>query len=438
MLLRFKSTWCSSLCDVNIRRTTGSLPYLVSVALAFLGALFVFVLVGCSEEQRAAGPVRKIVDGVERIENPSDPLYGIKHYEGEELWRWELDAEADSLRFGTFDGALADADGNLFLLDATLDCVHVIGPDGRERYRLGQRGEGPGDIMWPTDMFFVGAGTLGVVTHVSRLVLYDLASRSARVWEPLVEGADRYTIHRCRVLGNSFCIVVRSAKRQEKSWRICYYLDIFGRDGKATSRCFENCFEWTPSGYCAIERLHSPPAAIATSSSGYLVVAPYQDRYEMQVFDATGRLVRTIARQYEHLMRTQGDIELVKDLVKGSLAHTERVEVMPFYPDIVEIKCFDDTLFVMASRGAFGVDSPSLACDVFSLDGVFLERRVFDVPVDLTVDLTLFAAKDVLVVRHGEQAIEAGIDGVPLPQADSYEGSTDLVCYRLRPAAGER
>jgi DNA-binding beta-propeller fold protein YncE len=59
-------------------------------------------------------------------------------------------------------GVSVDADGTVWVADTHEHRVMAFGPDGRERLRFGSVGEGPGELVYPTDVAFGPGGRLYV------------------------------------------------------------------------------------------------------------------------------------------------------------------------------------------------------------------------------------------------------------------------------------
>ena len=89
-------------------------------------------------------------------------LYAVGAEEGEP---WET--------FGNVAAVSFDRQGNLYVLDRDNGRVNVFGPDGSYQRMISQKGEGPGELVFPMAMTVTGDG---------RLVVHDMGSQGLSVF----------------------------------------------------------------------------------------------------------------------------------------------------------------------------------------------------------------------------------------------------------------
>jgi DNA-binding beta-propeller fold protein YncE/ABC-type glycerol-3-phosphate transport system permease component len=78
-----------------------------------------------------------------------------------------LDFTMPEQRYGKPVGVGVDGEGNVWVPDTHYHRVIVYGPDGVEKFRLGQKGIGPGDFIWPTDVLVIDDGRVLVSEYGS-------------------------------------------------------------------------------------------------------------------------------------------------------------------------------------------------------------------------------------------------------------------------------
>ncbi len=95
------------------------------------------------------------------VTSPATPAHEPVSIQLEELWR--LDADDD---FGLIYAVEVDEDGNSYLLDYSYARVMVVTPDGEVSRLIGRRGEGPGELLDPTQLYWTPDGDLAVLQTV--------------------------------------------------------------------------------------------------------------------------------------------------------------------------------------------------------------------------------------------------------------------------------
>ena len=95
------------------------------------------------------------------VTNPATPPGGVRTVELEEIWR--LGGDDSDVLLGLPTGLGWDAAGRVYVLDAQLNQVHVVAPDGAVLETRFREGDGPGEIRNPSDLVVWPDGSLGVV-----------------------------------------------------------------------------------------------------------------------------------------------------------------------------------------------------------------------------------------------------------------------------------
>ena len=80
-----------------------------------------------------------------------------------ELWRIGGEEESEDYLIGVISGVATDQAGQIYLLDAQLNEVMVLSPEGEYLRSIGREGEGPGEFSRPQDIFRTSDGLIAVV-----------------------------------------------------------------------------------------------------------------------------------------------------------------------------------------------------------------------------------------------------------------------------------
>ncbi len=393
---------------------------------------------GCSGE--TAAPVRREVrDGVEYVFNPPHPMEGTVRYQLEEVWSWKQsadDAPDDSAAFGMIADALMGADGKLYLVDNGMNCVHVLSRDGDVVSRLGQPGDGPGDLRRPLSLFWAGSDTLGVMTHRSRVCLYDVVTHAAGLWEMPQDGDSRRFFTMVRGEPSVWALAGQGVRREADGFSFLVFLSAYRPQDGSLVRCFELAYEgWGLPEFELREPVHAPLMHVVVTRDGEIWVAPRDDQYRIEVYDRDGRLVRVIERPYEHVARTKQDMEEIEAGFRSLYPRVSTVHVMEFWNDIERMYAMEDgSVYVESSRGWFASgDSVATEFDVFDRTGAFIRHVVLLGDVDPRVDDLFLLDLNTVLIQRGHDVLFSDVDVAGYAErAAQYEGQPAIVCYRLK------
>jgi ABC-type Fe3+ transport system permease subunit/sugar lactone lactonase YvrE len=152
-------------------------PKSPAIAMAGLGALALSALSGCSDGtapeevwlETGTSPGQVVYPRAitySRTDNTFfvvDRLARVQHLtaEGKPLGEWRM----PEWRIGKPVGVSVGPDGNVYVPDTHYYRVIVYTPAGKEIRRFGERGEGPGQFQWPTDIAFDKAGNCFVAEY---------------------------------------------------------------------------------------------------------------------------------------------------------------------------------------------------------------------------------------------------------------------------------
>jgi len=132
----------------------------VRIAIRILALAVVPVLLTSAP----AGQKIETVDGVRVVHNEKAGLWGKTPKVGLDLVRkiGDIDTEDENLAFHYPSDVAADAEGNLYVLDAGNTRVQKFGPDGKYLATIGRKGQGPGEFILPGGLDFDKDGNLVV------------------------------------------------------------------------------------------------------------------------------------------------------------------------------------------------------------------------------------------------------------------------------------
>ncbi len=384
---------------------------------------------------------------VETIDNPDQPSGGHQDLELEELWRiGGLDDEENIL--GVIAGALADDQGQTYLLDLQLVQVQVFDEDGIFVRKLGQAGEGPGEIRRPGGMVFMPDGSLGLLqAFPGKVVKLQRDGSPAGEFHP---GGDDpsaggfFALQGARSRGGHLAFSGARMVRGEGRMTANLFIAAFGEDGSETTRYFdqERVREFRGQDFSEKDEFF-PHQGWALGEDGRAYIPESRNDYAISVYRPDGTLERIIRRPFESYRRNDAELARARDEVmpwrrrnRGAM----NIVVEPTDQDIRDMHVAPDgRLWVLSSRGIH--DQPA---GVHSTWDVFTPTGHWEKTVSLRCegrspeDRIFFAGADkVVLVRRFDGAMKAfrGSAGGPGDQEEEILDvePLEVIVYRMTP-----
>jgi len=380
-------------------------------------------------------------DGVLWIENGAAPAKGARTVKLVEQWR--AGGEDSDEIFGLISQVMADAKGNVYLLDTRLSEVAVFGPDGTRTGTLSREGDGPGETRMPANMMFLPDGSLGILQiFPGRIVKVGLDNAPQGV----IEFGDRteggfLQLMDCMAQGDHLVVAGTEIRQNPPTGRIqTSYAAACTADGKELVRYasyrreldFSN-LHWIEDDLQQVDFRKS-----VVGRDGRVYLAPFRNEYHIDVYRPDGARDRVITRAYEHRQRTAGEFERIDTMraaqfsrLPGAKWTTSKTE-----PDISALRIGPDgNLWVETSRG--GVDRPEgvfYTWDVFDPDGHFIEQVSAACPGDGDDDMMLWTADGAVQVTGFVSAVRAlQSGGAGAAAADEDAAPMEVIRYRTAP-----
>ncbi len=246
--------------------------------------------------------------GVLTMHNPHEPMGPAQVGQPEIIWHVGDDEDGSDRMFGWITDIQIDDAGNFYLLDNSLNVIHVLGPDGRYLRQIGGPGEGPGEFRNATDFMLMPGGLIGVTQILpAKVITLDTEGVPGPYFETCggVQGLNM--VDKAESAGDF--IVVGSGCGSPAARGIRYALEYVDRQGHALATLREHT-ERAPDGNINITTNHPFEFTRywSLSARGRVFVAPQQDEYLIEVYGPDGGLDRVIEREYKTLRRSEKDL----------------------------------------------------------------------------------------------------------------------------------
>ena len=381
-----------------------------------------------------------------------DPEAEVRLYEPPIRWQVTDGDEDSGDVLGEITDITMDGQGNTYLLDTSFNTVRIYGPDGEFQGTLGREGDGPGEFRNPEDCIVLSDGRLGVVQLMPGQVTTILpdGDPGEPIRPPSDNGGMMNLLMGAQPVDGAIYTCSSTMSMSDEGITTISQLLRLSLEGEVLSVIKSKEDKVESSGGVIAMRAGSDDDFTgywSAAPDGRIYIAPRYDAYMMEVLNPEGELEQVIEVEYEHVKRTDEEIESLQTDMQFATPHGE-IELPPVNPMRRDITRMyprpDGTLWVASSstpvnrpEGAVG------AFDVFDREGRLTGRVAIDVDFDRDYDRFhivgdyLFVCKEVLaapesspsggggamVVRIGERRAPVDEDREPMPYS--------VVCYDL-------
>ena len=394
----------------------------------------------------AFGAETVLVDGIPHIRNGSEPSGGVQDLHLDEIWR--VGGDEDEVFFGAAVRAIADDDGNIYVMDNQLSEVSVLSPDGEYLRTLGGEGDGPGELRGPSDIFFLSDGRLAVLqTFPGRVITlntdgtpgpsftFDAGDGTEANFGVLLAG-------RCR--GGSFVLNGFNMRIEGPMNTQRFFVARCDESGKQQHRFYEKDYAISYADFVIDEGgIDFVGGRMDIGPDGLLYAAPDPHAYAIEVRGPDGTLLRVIEREYQSYTRSAAEKRVARDFTEA----WGRIHPIP--PRDVVVEDVDDDIaglwvtdsgeiWVSTSQGANNIPDDVVArFDVFDGAGEFVRQVDLRGDVNLDADVLQPVSAQRFVALAGAGASYLNKMGVQSEGTEGTEASADeaimeVVCYAVR------
>ena len=240
-----------------------------------------------------------VIDGNRHMINPATPVTSPSTKAPSEVWRAGGDEDGDIL-FGVITAIAVGADGNVYLLDAQLSVVHVFDGDGNFLREIGREGEGPGEFRRAGDMFLTGEGNVAVMQRMPGKIIQLTPDGDPLDNYPIPEGKDGSPLFLTNAnrAGNNLIVATREFIRGENAFKVREALLRIDNSGNILTTYSERTKERNMANFVFNEVEDAEPI-FAASNDGRVFMNTDFNAYQINVYDADGKLDRVIDREFE-------------------------------------------------------------------------------------------------------------------------------------------
>jgi hypothetical protein len=378
------------------------------------------------------------VDAVSRRIDRDGPALGAESLDLRELWR--VGGEDEDVIFGRIVDVTMDRDGSVYVLDNQLCQVVVVSGHGEVLRTLSRQGDGPGELRQPMGMVLLPGDVLGVgMGHPGQLVTMTLDGAPLSTRYPIGAPADGNVgimLHVRFVDGVLVASGGRISFQPGNGSHVDRFLAVSDAEGGGTVRILGRTTPIDPTGRVYVEADDYYIDRSWALGPGGTIYAPMErDRYEVSVFDRTGRLLRVFGREDRPRKRTREEKDAITPLINVTgNPESRRWTIADHDPRVTRVVYGhdDDTVWVLTPHGSHDQPAGILETwDVFSADGDYLKQVA--IPLGHAMNdgaCYLVGGGKLVVVRGTGSAFTGGQQ--EQDDADVAVEPLEVICYEIR------
>ena len=294
-------------------------------------ALILCVMVGCQDKAEWSGAFEE-ENGVMVVKNPKKPIYS------EDVFSLEEDliiGEKEGREEYMFSRIRMDVDDNenIYILDMKAPNIRVFDKNGKHLNTFGKIGQGPGEFQKPIDFI--------QITPKKEIAVYDLPSRQFIFFS--LDGEYRRQLSGARIGGvkakieidsyGNFVICILGAppsiELHKYNAKLEPLLTIFKEDE-------------TPSPKGELNILK--PYLYFGVTEGDNIVWAFSAKYELQIFNPDGELIRKIINNYKPLKINEKEKEKIRQTYArlATLGMSYKLNFPKYFPPFESLTIDDE------------------------------------------------------------------------------------------------
>jgi hypothetical protein len=359
--------------------------------------MLAFCLTACKGKPQKAKV--ETIDGVTYIHNPAPPLHTSRGVIFEEEFTYKDTGESGEIRLFKPGRFAVDAEGKIYVKDESDMAIKVFNQAGKFLHAIGRRGEGPGEFTYIGDIVPLPDGRLLVIDFGARRTSFFSSEGSF-----LSSFQWTINIERIYLVTNSSYTLEEGIYGEDKPER---WIKTISFSGEELLTFGKFSFPETKTiriggGVARMAIPWSPASVFAGDQTRQWLYHCLSDKYEIEVYDQQGKLVRKIDRPYERVPVTSEDISEFR----SRFADKPDSPAAKFYQQIEfpKVKSITNRMIVdsegnlwMRTNEVKRVEGKEIAAyDIFNPDG-FYDARIW-----LDVIPTVFAGGKMYMMDEDE------------------------------------
>jgi hypothetical protein len=327
------------------------------IVLIVLFLSILIILISCEKQKAEWKGTTDEVDGVTVVKNPKEPIYGEDVFSlEEELSIKEVEGREEYI-FSLIRSIAVDNRERIFVLDIKEANMKVFDRDGNYIRTIGTKGQGPGEMIRPLFLF---------ISSQNEIIIHDQAQRRMIYYSS--DGNQIKSVSSSKVFIRSisldsegnFIADIFIRKPKERLLALCKFDSDFNNLRSYVS------YPDPWSGQTA-NNLFVPYLCWAVDKNDNIIYG-YTDKYEFNVLNPEGNLIRKIIRKYTPLKISRDEKKMLIEQHKNI---PFKLDIPKYYPPHDGLMLDDEgRIFVQTYKQP--EDGRGFYYDVFDPEGRYI------------------------------------------------------------------
>lgn len=267
------------------------------------------IFIACDKEPKPAVSIQ-VINGVEHVHNPNTPQFPNKTVTFEEELSIGGEDEKGNVILYEANDFTIDAHENIYISDTKEIGIKVFDPQGKYLHSIGRKGQGPGEFQWIMAFSFLSDERLLVMDF--RSLRTSLFHPSGQFLESHQWTQNLYLIQILLTTNQSFILAVADfgGPTQERKIAVNEYdfkgnlVRLFGEFVSQKRKAYDD-----GNINYSVPVPHSPLSLLVGDTTNNYIYHCLNNKYLIEVYDESGKLIRKIDRPYEPVPYTNKDKE---------------------------------------------------------------------------------------------------------------------------------
>lgn len=267
------------------------------------------IFIACDKEPKPAVSIQ-VINGVEHVHNPNTPQFPNKTVTFEEELSIGGEDEKGNVILYEANDFTIDAHENIYISDTKEIGIKVFDPQGKYLHSIGRKGQGPGEFQWIMAFSFLSDERLLVMDF--RSLRTSLFHPSGQFLESHQWTQNLYLIQILLTTNQSFILAVADfgGPTQERKIAVNEYdfkgnlVRLFGEFVSQKRKAYDD-----GNINYSVPVPHSPLSLLVGDTTNNYIYHCLNNKYLIEVYDESGKLIRKIDRLYEPVPYTNKDKE---------------------------------------------------------------------------------------------------------------------------------
>jgi len=324
--------------------------------------VFIFVLAEtCKKDVNVWRGTIEFDEGITVVRNPKEPMYWDDVFMMEEELSIGESVGREEYMFSQVIDVGIDEEENIYILDFLESHIKVFSKSGEYLRTIGRRGQGPGEIQRAMNIY---------ITPGNEILIND---RGARYFHFITLGGQHIrSIYQGRMsrpkVDTQNNIIARETVINTNE--VCFILKKFDSEMNELFTIFSYERELSPG----VLNLYAPRCYWEISKNDTIIWG-YADKYEFQIHDSDGRLIRKIIKDHSPVIITEKEKQEWAESRYGEQGVPPDIKVSwnPHH-NVFQFMNVDDEGRIFVQTYEKTTDGSGYYCDVFDSDGKYVAK----------------------------------------------------------------